>query len=75
MIRHAPIIACLVLTAMLFPVTSPLSAFPGQNSSIVFESGRDDVVNSMNANGSRPTQLTNNPAVDLEPAFSGMCGA
>jgi Tol biopolymer transport system component len=70
MIRHGTILAWLVLTAMLFPGTSPLSAFPGQNDSIAIDSVRDDVVNSMSADGSGPTRLTNNPAVDVEPAFS-----
>src|SRR5207247_2169605 len=48
-------------------------AFPGLNGKIVFVSDRDGgnlEIYVMNADGSNQTRLTNNPAVDREPAWS-----
>jgi TolB protein len=48
------------------------AAFPGQNGRIAFVTARDgnDEVYSMNADGTSPTRLTNDPAADTQPAWS-----
>src|SRR5262245_17758581 len=48
------------------------AAFPGTNGLIAFGSNRDgnEDIYSMNADGSRVTRLTNNPAVDSYPSWS-----
>jgi Tol biopolymer transport system component len=68
-VKYGAVLACLVLIAMLLPLT-PASTFSEQNGSIAFESGRDDVVKLMGAQSSGPTRLTNNAAGDGDPAFS-----
>src|SRR5215203_453809 len=67
-----------VLTAALFVallavvMKSAEAAFPGKNGKIAFMSDRDgnEEVYVMNPDGSGPANLTKNPAIDLQPAFS-----
>ena len=62
---------CLALTTWLV-VAPGQAAFPGQNGRIAFESDRDGnaEIYAMNADGSAPTRLTNNTALDFTPAWS-----
>jgi len=48
------------------------AAFPGSNGTIAFDSNRDGnlEIYSMNADGTNPTNLTNNPAADIRAAYS-----
>ncbi len=48
------------------------AAFPGTNGKILFQSNRDgnEEIYSMNPDGSDQTNLTKNPANDLDPAVS-----
>ena len=52
--------------------THARAAFPGVNGKISFDSTRDGntEIYTMNADGSDPTRLTDNPAVDRDAAFS-----
>jgi Tol biopolymer transport system component len=62
--------ACLLA---LVEMTKPAeAAFPGVNGKIAFVSDRDgnSEIYTMNADGSNPTRLTNNPASDFSPAWS-----
>jgi Tol biopolymer transport system component len=70
MMQHGAVLACLTLAVNLFLVTPALMVSPRQNGNIAFESGRDDVVKSMGADGSGQTRLTNNAAFDVAPTFS-----
>jgi dipeptidyl aminopeptidase/acylaminoacyl peptidase len=65
----------IVLAAALFlglVAARSEAAFPGQPGKIAFDSTRDGntEIYVMNADGSNPTRLTNNPAIDRDAAFS-----
>ena len=64
---------CAAIVVMLVVGASPApAAFPGANGKIAFTSdgdGNGDVF-VMNADGSGRTNLTNNPAYDIDPAWS-----
>jgi TolB protein len=62
--------ACLVaIVGAAGPVGA---AFPGENGKIAFQSNRDGnfEIYAMNAGGTGPVNLTNNPARDIEPTVS-----
>jgi Tol biopolymer transport system component len=62
-------VGMLIMVALVDPVGA---AFPGTNGKIAFMSDRDgnEEVYVMNPDGSGPVNLTNNPAIDLQPTFS-----
>jgi dipeptidyl aminopeptidase/acylaminoacyl peptidase len=66
--------AAVVGVSFVVPQVAPVSAeaFPGANGSIAFTSTRDgnDEVYVMNADGTSPINLTNNPASDDLPSWS-----
>jgi len=61
-----------LLLALIAGAVTVYAAFPGANGKIAFHSDRDgnNEVYVMNADGSGQTNLTNNPAADIEPAWS-----
>jgi dipeptidyl aminopeptidase/acylaminoacyl peptidase len=66
-------LAVLALTASLATFTARgEAAFPGEPGKISFDSTRDGntEIYVMNADGSQPTRLTDNPAIDRDAAFS-----
>ena len=62
----------LVVTSVISPPTAH-AVFPGSNGKIAFSTSRDGnyEIYVMNADGSSQTRLTNNPATDGFPAWSG----
>jgi Tol biopolymer transport system component len=72
--RRQVVLAATVLFASLLALAAPArAAFPGANGKIAFTSdptGSDLEDCSMNADGSALTDLSNNPASDLTPAWS-----
>ena len=53
---------------MLVPASSTAASFPGQNGSIVYQAGGDIFLNELN--GEEPINLTDHPAMDLNPQWS-----
>src|SRR5215213_8887457 len=75
--RRRPWIAAglslLAVTVSLATITADSeAAFPGTPGKISFDSTRDGntEIYVMNADGSQPTRLTDNPAIDRDAAFS-----
>ena len=71
----ALVTAVLLRAALALALANPAhAAFPGASGQIVFVSDRDGFGNPeiyvMNADGTSPTRLTNNPANDYTPAWS-----
>jgi Tol biopolymer transport system component len=68
------VVAAVVGVGMVVPQVAPVSAasFPGANGKIVFTSDRDlnFEVYAMDADGTNPTNLTNNKADDFQPSWS-----
>jgi dipeptidyl aminopeptidase/acylaminoacyl peptidase len=62
----------MLMLTMVALVEPAGAAFPGKNGKIAFMSDRDgnEEVYVMNPDGSGPVNLTNNPAIDLKPAWS-----
>ena len=64
--------AFVAIMLLLAPASAGAGAFPGKNGPITFTSYRDGnaEIYTMNADGSNPVNLTNNPAQDSAPAWS-----
>jgi Tol biopolymer transport system component len=82
-VRRSPFASLIAAVLAMIVLAPPVgAAYPGQNGKIAFSSSRDDPdpagcgfpcnfeIYSMNADGSGVTRLTNDPARDLDPAWS-----
>jgi TolB protein len=71
-IRSAVLVAVPVAVALLLLAAPAHAAFPGNNGLIAFASGRSGNVDiyTVNPNGTGLTNVTNNPATDISPAWS-----
>jgi WD40 repeat protein len=72
-VRASTILVAVIVSLIAAWGSAPAqAAFPGSNGTIAFDSNRDGnlEIYSMNADGTNPTNLTNNTAADIRPAFS-----
>jgi Tol biopolymer transport system component len=67
-----PLFVLALVAGLLALEARAQAAFPGKNGKIAFDTNRDgnQEIYTMNADGSNPTRLTNNTAIDQTPAWS-----